>query len=172
MELWLGPGRDGSSFQSDEHRRAMWLRHRERVMGLWAKGGKRPDAWWRYEASAHGLPPRHPGTAHERSILYEFSNALGEEERAELEAWWRKEFDRTWEPGFVVTHEGELVTGQGARELHWIWADLPLVLHDRWIEERKRHGRTIRKLKKASAPEQPADAAAEDDGGEPGAALA
>src|SRR6516162_164557 len=103
---------------------------------------------WRIsdEAAERGLPPRHPGTAHERSILYEFSDALGAEERAELEREWREEFDRSWAPGFSVCKEGRIFTGQIARELHWIWADLPLVFHDQWMAERQRRGWTIREL--------------------------
>jgi hypothetical protein len=166
QELWLGPSHDGSSFQSEAHRKAMWIRHRDKIMRLWGKGGRRPYAWWRYEApeiGGLGKSGRRP-YEHERSILYDFApQVLGAEEKLELEKEWRKEFDRTWAPGFSVCREGQVITGQGARELHWIWMDLPLVLHDKWMAERQRRDQVIRELGEESPPEQPADAAAEDE---------
>src|SRR5215469_370777 len=103
MELWLGPGSNGSSFESDEHRREVWVRYRDKVMRQWGKHGRRPYAWWYYESAAFGVGHgRHPG-AHERSILFEFpefASVLTPEERAELEAYWRREFDRSWDEHF------------------------------------------------------------------------
>jgi hypothetical protein len=152
QELWLGPGRDGSAFASDEHARAAWFRHREKLMRCWGSNGRRPQAWWCFESGR-----RYPGHEHERSILFEFpefAGVLSEQERSQLEAEWRKEFDRTWEPNFSVSHEGRIFTSQVARELHWIWADLPMVLHDKWMEERQRRGRAIRKLEEETPPVQ------------------
>jgi len=150
MELWLGPGRDGTAFASDEHRREAWFRYRDRLMQRWAKGGRRPLGWWWYEASERGLPPRHPAL-HERSILYEFSDVLSAEERAELEAEWRKEFDRTWDTNFSFYADGKYYTGDVARELAWIAMDLPMVLHDKFMAERKRRGRVVRQLEEESS---------------------
>jgi hypothetical protein len=130
MELWLGPGHSGSSFESDEHRREVWFRYREKLMQQWGRDGRRPFGWWRYECP-EGL--RFPGLAHERSILYEEA-ILSEEERSQLEARWRREFDRSWEPHFFFcAGPDKIFTGDVARELHWIWADLPPVLHEKWI---------------------------------------
>jgi hypothetical protein len=84
LEFWLGPAHHGSSFESDEHRRAAWFRHREKLMRLWGKGGRRPMGWWLYEASEWELRG-YAGYEHERSILYETSGVLGEQERTELE---------------------------------------------------------------------------------------
>ena len=50
--------------------------------------------WWLYEASEWGLRG-YAGYEHERSILYETSGVLGEQERTELEARWREEFERS-----------------------------------------------------------------------------
>ena len=86
------PSHNGSSFKSEEHRRATWFRYRDKLMQQWARHGRRPLGWWCYEAPEKGL--RYPGYEHERSILYE-AGLLTEGERTELEAWWRKEFDRT-----------------------------------------------------------------------------
>jgi hypothetical protein len=55
-----------------------------------------------------------------------------------LEAQWRQDFDRSWDAGFSCYHEGRIFTGDVARELHWLWADLPPELHDKWITERQR----------------------------------
>jgi len=142
LELWLGCGHNGSSFESDAHRREVWFRFRDKLMRIWGKNGKRPMGWWLYEAAEWGLPPRHPG-AHQQSILYEFSNALGVEERGQLEVEWRKEFDKTWREGFSYFHEDQIFFADIARELAWIAMDLPVVLHDRWMAERQLRGLAV-----------------------------
>jgi hypothetical protein len=137
MELWLGPGSSGSSFESDEHRRATWFHHRDRVMRQWAKGGRRPAGWWAYEACEWGLRG-YAGYEHERSILYETPGVLTAEERAELEAQWRREFDRSWDKHFFYcAGPDKIFTGDVARELHWLWADLPPELLDKWMAQRR-----------------------------------
>jgi hypothetical protein len=73
---------------------------------------------------------------HERSILWETPGVLSEEERAQLERQWREEFDRSWRPGFSYCKEGRIFTGDVAREYHWLWADVPPALVDRWLTER------------------------------------
>jgi hypothetical protein len=149
IELWLGPRSDGSSFVSDEHRRVMWFRHRGRFMQLWAKGGRRPMGWWLYESPFRSR--RHPGTDHERSILYEFSDVLSADERAELEAEWRREFDRSWdEHFFYCAGPDKIYSGDDARWQHWLWADLPPPLLDRWMAERQRRSRVVRELQDES----------------------
>jgi hypothetical protein len=118
------------------------------------KDGRRLCGWWMYEAFEKGLGRRHPGLQHERSLLYETAGVLGEEERAQLEASWREEFDRSWSPGFSFSSEGRVFTGDVARELHWIWADLPPELHEKWMAERRRRGWALRKLEEESSPVQ------------------
>src|SRR5262249_53409942 len=98
MELWLGPSHHGTTFASDEHRRATWFRYRERLMRRFATNGKRPMGWWLYESPFPSR--RHPGIEHQRSILYEFTDVLSAEERVELEQWWREQFERSWRPNF------------------------------------------------------------------------
>jgi hypothetical protein len=156
LELWLGPGNGGSSFESDDHRHEVWFRYRDKLMALWGKNGKRPMGWWLYEAAEWGLPPRHPGT-HEQSILYEFSDALGAEERAELEAYWRREFERSWRPNFFYcAGPDKIYSGDDARWQHWLFVDLPPELLDKWMAERQRRSRVVRELEAA-----PAETAAE-----------
>ena len=48
MELWQGCGHNGSSFESDQHRREVWFRFRDKLMQLWGRGGRRPQGWWWY----------------------------------------------------------------------------------------------------------------------------
>src|SRR5215831_455581 len=96
MELWLGPSHNGSAFASEAHARAMWVHHRDRLMQQWGRHGRRPLGWWAFEAPEKGLY-RYPGYEHERSTLYEFSDVLSAEERTELEAQWRREFDRSFD---------------------------------------------------------------------------
>jgi hypothetical protein len=55
---------------------------------------RRPAAWWQFEAT---FP--YPGYDHEQSTLYE-AGVLGEEERAELVAAWREEFETAQAPDF------------------------------------------------------------------------
>jgi hypothetical protein len=135
QELWLGPlGNNGSVFRSDEHRREVWFRFRDRLMQLWGKNGKRPYGWWRYESPFRSR--RHPGV-HERSILYEFTDALSADERTGLEQWWRREFDRSWdEHFFYCAGPGKIYSGDDARWQHWLFVDLPPTLLDRWLAER------------------------------------
>jgi hypothetical protein len=68
-----------------------------------------------------------------------------------LEAEWRKEFDRTWDTNFSFYADGKYYIGDIARELAWIAMDLPMVLHDKFMAERKRRGRTIRELEEESS---------------------
>jgi hypothetical protein len=140
MELWLGPGHRGSAFGSREELQAAWLMHRERLMQLWAKGGKRPAAWWEFEA------PFPRPFEHEASALYA-ADLLGEQERAELVSRWRREFERAQRPGFFYCGgPGCIFEGAIARRKHYRWADIPKSLLVQWTKERGRRRRTIRKL--------------------------
>src|SRR5262249_48026781 len=67
QELWLGASYDRSVFASEEERHAAWRKHRDRLMTLWGKGGRRPLAWWCYEAGELD----YPGYDFERSTLFE-----------------------------------------------------------------------------------------------------
>jgi len=147
-ELWLGPSHRGSSFESDEHRRAMWVHHREKIMRLWAKGGRRPFGWWRYECP-EGL--WYPGRDHERSMLYT-AGVLTEAEAGELRERWHKEFDRAWSnPHFSYSAGGRILVGAAAREQHCLWADIPPDLYEEWLAEHQRRGRAARELQEESA---------------------
>ena len=136
MELWLGASHNGSAFADDEHKRAAWFRNREKLMGWWGKNGRRPMGWWCYEGREMGL--RFPGQAHERSALYEFTDVLSADERAQLEAEWRKEFDRSFEEHFFYcAGPDKIFTGDAARRQHWLFVDLPPPLLDKWLAERE-----------------------------------
>src|SRR5215813_1628825 len=137
MELWLGPSHNGSAFESDEHRRAMWFRHRDRVMRQWAKGGRRPVGWWLYEAPEKGL--RYPSDKYERSVLWE-AGLLSETERVDLEREWRREWDRCWEDEqhfFHCAGPDKIYNGDEARVRHLVWADVPPALVEKWLAERE-----------------------------------
>jgi hypothetical protein len=64
MELWMGRSRHGSAFRDDEQARRLWVEHRDRLMQLFANNGRRPQAWWKFEA-----PFKYPGFNRERSAL-------------------------------------------------------------------------------------------------------
>src|SRR5262249_24666677 len=144
MELWLGPGSNGSAFRSDEERKAMWFRRRDRLMQRWGRSGRRPMGWWLYESPFRSH--RHPGTEHERSILYEFTDALSEDERAKLEQWWREQFERSWRPNFSFYAGGKIYSDDDARWQHWLFVDLPPPLLDKFLAERQRRGQVICEL--------------------------
>ena len=53
MDLWLGSGPHGDpqQFASAEARRAAWLLHRDRLVGVLPSApGRRAQAWWQYDS--------------------------------------------------------------------------------------------------------------------------
>jgi len=150
MELWLGPSHSGSSLENDEHRRAMWFRHRDKLMGWWGKGGRRPQGWWWYESSQFGLH-RYPTSQYERSVLRETPGVLGATERADLEREWRCAWDRCWEQHdfFHCAGPDKIYSGDEARVRHLAWADVPPALVDKWLAERERRG-LVREMQEES----------------------
>lgn len=154
MELWLGPGHRGSVFEGKAQRQWAWTQHRDRLMAVWGKYGRRPWAWWAYEAH---VP--HPGN-HEASTLYEMG-VLSDEERAELEHWWREQYLRAWGPHFFHCEgPGRLFEGPIARRKHYAWADVPKSLLMQWTKERPRGRKIIRELEEASPAETTASESA------------
>ena len=152
LDLWLGSGPIGAprQFASAEARRAAWHLHRDRLLGvLPGAPGRRAQAWWQYDAPP---PLRWPGYDRERSTLYE-GDLLGEDEKAALEAEWRRDFEHGHEPDFTLTlGPGKFLTGQTARRTHYRWADIPRPLIRKWTAERKHAAKVIRQLESASAP--------------------
>lgn len=133
MELWLGPSHRGSVFRSSEEAETAWLMHRERLMAAWAKHGRRPAGWWAFEA-----PFARPDHDVERSALWE-ADLLSEEERAELELDWKREFDRAQRRGFWYCNgPGDFFEGKKARAAHYQWADIPERLIREWTAQRRR----------------------------------
>ena len=148
--MWLGPGPRGSLFRSREQLHDAWLQGRAEVMAQWAKNGRRPAGWWEFERPA-GLSFNED---HEQSILWEAGILVGEE-KAELEAWWWREFERAHSPDFFVSAGGKVLYGAKARRKHFRDVDIPRVLIEAWTQGRRRRTRTIRKLREgAPAPAQ------------------
>jgi hypothetical protein len=117
MELWLGPGHDGSYFSSTEELEQAWQTHRDEILRLFGQSGRRPQAWWCFDAPELGL--QWPGYDREQSYLFEADGVLSESERGELLAFWRREFDRNRKPA------------------HLDWADLPHSLRKTWSAEKR-----------------------------------
>jgi hypothetical protein len=129
------------AFASEEERRAAWLRHREQILLLSAPG-RRPQAWWAYEA-----PVAWPGLGCERSALYAADGILSEAEKLELEAYWHEEFDRAQEEGFwICMAPNEILEGRAARRAHYRDVDIPAALVKKWTAERRRQVQAIRRL--------------------------
>jgi hypothetical protein len=120
QELWLGPHpTTGSCFCTREELVAAWAAGRAVVMRLWGSHGRRPQAWWAFDTEL-----KYPGYYRERSFLWQH-DLLGSEERGEVEAEWRQEFDAA--------------RGMGARERreHYEHHDIPAELVTAWTAERK-----------------------------------
>src|SRR5262249_57277873 len=101
--------------------------------------------WWELEAPGLGLV--YPGYFHERSYLYD-ADVLGEEERTELVAFWRRESERSF---FYTAAPGEILHGAAARRKHFEWADIPRSLIERWQAERRPRRRQGAPLEEAAA---------------------
>jgi hypothetical protein len=136
QELWLGPSYvSGSKFADREELEAAWREHSAEVMTM-SKPGQRPAAWWEFDAPT-GLKF---DADHEQSILWR-AGVLGAEERREVEAEWRREFEH----GFTRSYDAK------RRKEHFRWADIPRELVKAWLAERRRHRKTIRKLETENA---------------------
>jgi hypothetical protein len=149
MELWLGPSHHGSVFASHEDLQRAWLMHRDRLMVAWGKRGKRPQAWWEFESPV----PYPRDSDYAEATLYE-ANLLTAEERTELEARWREEFQRAQTLNWACLGPNRFLSGEEAKRAHLKWAGVPHSLLKQWNAERRRRGKVVRKLAAtASAPE-------------------
>jgi hypothetical protein len=146
LDLWLGAGprHNLTPFATLEARRAAWEKHRDRFIGkLPSSPGKRPAAWWDYDAPP-GLRRPHGGC--EASILWQAGLLVGEE-KAALEAEWRREFERAQTKGFMLCEgPGKVLTGPAARRAHYVWADIPTELIKRWTVAHRQAAKTVRGL--------------------------
>ena len=133
QELWLGAHpTTGSHFRSREELVAAWEAGRAVVMRLWGSHGRRPAGFYEFEFDG----PR-PAYNVERSTLWR-AGVLSAEEKAELEAEWKVEFERAYAPNFFH-HDGvEVLHGEPAVQAHLRWADVPRELTRRWAAARKR----------------------------------
>jgi hypothetical protein len=112
QELWLGCSHNGSLFSSREELQEAWEAARDEVMRLFANNGRRPMAWWQFDAP--DLDLKWPGHDREQSYLFE-AGALSESECAELVRSWRREY--------ALGHR----------------AGIPDSLRRQWQAERKQH---------------------------------
>jgi hypothetical protein len=136
MTLWLGapPANDiEPGFASEDDAREAWFRNRERLMAHFASNGKRPLGWWWFESS---VP--FPGYFKQRSTLFEH-DLLDAAERAELLAYWREEFERSWSRDFFFCDgPGEFYEGAAARRKHFAHCDIPTTLIELWTQARRK----------------------------------
>lgn len=133
MELWLGPGHNGSHFDSREALQAAWETNRDELMARWGSHGRRPAAFYEFEFD--GVRPSY---ATERSTLWRIG-LLSAEERSELEAEWAQAFAQA--------------RGMDARERreHYEHHDIPSELVTAWTATRRR-------LRRQPAPQEEAAA--------------
>jgi hypothetical protein len=159
QEMVLLYGKDprwSVAFRTEEEHRQAWARHRDRILASY-RHGRRPMAWWSFES-----PIRYPGYEHQQSVLFA-AGLLTEQERAELIAWWREQYERAWSPNFFCCEgPGRFFNGAVGRRKHYRWADIPASLLREWNAARRRQARTIRGLATTSQKEEPqAEAAAQ-----------
>lgn len=127
LELWLGAGGKLSAFVNDDERRRLWFEHRDRLMRWFAHDGRRPQAWWKFEA-----PFKYPGFNQERSTLWA-AGLLGAAEARALEKDWREEFDRSLALGFTFNDGPRgILTGEAAHIAHLVYHDIPAALAGQW----------------------------------------
>jgi hypothetical protein len=139
MELIYGPGASGSLFRDRGQLESAWAACRDELLER-STAGRRPAIWWELVADSLGLA--WPGYFNEQSYLFDH-NVLGEEELAEVVAFWRAEFERTYDPDFsYAAAPGEILHGNAARKSHLDWADVPHSLRRRWSAARRRRERT------------------------------
>jgi hypothetical protein len=132
MTLQYGPDPRWDAFRSEDEHRDAWLRNREHMLATY-RHGRRPMAFWRFEAG----DLRYPGHETERSTLYQ-AGLLGEEERRELLAEWRQEFERAQAPDFwFCLGSGRSLKGASARRAHYRWAGIPRELVREWTAQRQ-----------------------------------
>jgi hypothetical protein len=131
QELHLGPNQMGSAFADRAELEAAWREYGPELMAM-MQPGRRPLAWWQFDRPA-GLKYDYD---HERSILWR-AGILDAEEKLDVETGWRKEFEAAYARSFYDAKR---------RRKHFRWADIPHELVKAWTAERRRHGKTIKKL--------------------------
>jgi hypothetical protein len=142
LRFGLEPRWDAFRTAADHH--DAWLRNRDHMLASY-RHGRRPMAWWRFEAGSL----KYPGYDREQSTLYE-AGLLAKEEAAELVAWWREQFEWAHGPHFFHCEgPGRFFYGAPGRRRHFKWADIPRELLKQWTAQRRRRGKTIRELEGA-----------------------
>jgi hypothetical protein len=86
---------------------------------------------------------------------------LGVEEREQLVAWWRRQFERAYEPLFFHCEgPGRYFSGAVGRRKHYRWADIPRSLLKEWAAQRRRR-RGQNAVPKTAQPSGPLEEATE-----------
>jgi hypothetical protein len=142
-----GPGRE-PIFATAEEARQAWQRVRDNFPLPHNSPGRRPWAWWCFEPHEIAWP----GYDAERSTLFTHG-LVSDEEKAQLLADWKGQFDKAQARGFALTlGPGEVLYGAAARRAHYEWADIPAALVKQWTAEHRRRKQTIRDLATMAAP--------------------
>jgi hypothetical protein len=114
------------------------------------RDGKRPQAFWDYQA-----PIPEPDDCSYKPAALWAAGLLTLEERQQLQASWRAAFEEAQVRDFcVVVAPGELLKGEVARQAWYRNYGIPKTLVRRWTRERRRRDKTIRELETAPVPAQ------------------
>jgi hypothetical protein len=127
----MGPNA-GTFFRSREELQRTWEESRDYMLRVFGRPGRRPMAWWEFDASV-----AYPGYDHERSTLWRMG-VLDTEEKAALEDDWKQEFARAYAPGFSIARPfgEEPIAGAAARRMYFAHCDIPAELIQVWTGER------------------------------------
>jgi hypothetical protein len=141
LSLEYGERSDHPGFASDSERRAVWQQHRDKFLAK-QRPGRRPDAWWDYEA-----PFRRPDEYEQEPARLYAAGLLDAEEKAELIADWRETFQSAQQPDFFICRgPDDFRHGAAARRAAYADAGIPRELVRQWTAAHQRRVKTIRKL--------------------------
>jgi hypothetical protein len=142
LALTVGPKYD-SADPDGERWRPLWESHQQEVMTRFSGPGRRPWAWWRFDAPE----PRND----ELTESYQLANLdeLTDAEIKILTPEWRRHFDRSFDPDFFYCRgPDDFLEGEEAREALYAWAGIPRAILDQWTTKRERQAKVIRKLQR------------------------
>ena len=137
QELWLGAHpTTGSHFRSREELVAAWEAGRAVVMRLWGSHGRRPMAWWEFDAG----DLKHPGYDRERSTLWRPACSPNRSAPSSRPSGGGSSSTRTG-PISSSAPAARFFMATPPVQAHLAWADVPIELAQRWAAARRRRGR-------------------------------
>jgi hypothetical protein len=133
FSLTVGADVYPKAFGSDAERRQAWAQWREHMLST-CRYGKRPAAWWNYEA-----PFAPPADRHLKPAMLFASKLLPPREAKQLHDYWRARYEQAYENGEGFVHclgPDEWLHGDAARRAHFRMYGILPALVEQWEQER------------------------------------